>query len=414
MTTNKKLRALDPLLHETTDRLNDLLHKKSGFVERFYQLVDDVVEPPFAISIDGLWGTGKTTVMTILKDKFRDRGYPVFWFNPWKYSQSTDVVLAFLQALARQHTTALRRIEKSGGKMLRVLVNIGVGTMLNSLTHGSVSFNDVKKAFADEDLPFESYQDMVLTIEKEFRELVNAISAASQDKALIIFLDDFDRCLPQDAIKLLESLKNLFVTRRCRVIFICGIDTRVAKNFIRDHYNVTDEFAINYFRKIFNLTVSMPYSADLQALLLQHIKELYDWDDPDGKKAERLAARVVDLGRRAEMSSVRKYLNVIHNFFAFLRFHPDYTFDMEHDFILYLQIVKEAWQPLYEKILLESLNFDKPTMGTVLERLQTQTSKDDEYSQQLQTGILPLYFGKKGIFGEKQLGRVLQTFPTLM
>lgn len=404
-----KLRALDPLLHL---EIEDLLHKESDFIERFYQLIDKSVEPPFAISVDGLWGAGKTTVMQLLQSKFRDRNYPVFWFNPWKYSQSTDVVLAFLQSLAKEYEPLLRNMKESGGKIFKVLLRVGMGATLKVLTQGNVSMGDVKDAFKEEDPSFESYKDMIAEIEKEFKELVNAISK-DQDKPLIIFLDDFDRCLPQDAIKLLEALKNLFVTKDCRVIFICGIDTRVAKNFIRDHYKVTDDFAINYFRKIFNLTVSMPYSADLQALLLKHIQELYTWDDPDGTKAEKLAERLVDLGRRAEMTSVRKYLNVIHNFFAFLRFHPDYPFDLEHDFILYVQIVKEAWQPLYEKILLESLNFDKPTMATVLERLSCKFPPEHEHTLLLKNGILPLYFGEKGIFGAKKLGAVLHTYPTL-
>lgn len=411
-----KLRALDPLLHDETNLLTDLLHEKSEFVERFYQLVAEHVEPPFAISLDGLWGTGKTTVMQLLKSKFIGGGHPIFWFNPWKYSQSTDVVLAFLQGLAKESRSLFQEIDRSKGKLFYVLLRVGLGAALKFSTQGSVSMSDVTNAFKEEEkgLPFEEYKDMIVAIEKEFKDLVNTISVEKyQSKPLIIFLDDFDRCLPQDAIKLLEALKNLFVTKDCRVIFICGIDTRVAKNFIRDHYKVTDDFAINYFRKIFNLTVSMPYSADLQTLLLKHITELYTWDDPDGKKAEKLAERLVDLGRRAEMTSVRKYLNVIHNFFAFLRFHPDYPFDLEHDFILYVQIIKEAWQPLYEKILLESLNFDKPTMATVLERVANKLAPDHEYLPLLQTGILPLYFGEKGIFGAKKLGAVLHTYPTL-
>ncbi|RQW03235.1 hypothetical protein EH223_10495, partial [candidate division KSB1 bacterium] len=281
--TTRKLRALDPLLHLETE---DLLHKESEFLEPFYQLIDDAVEPPFTISIDGLWGTGKTTIMQLLQAKFRDRQYPVFWFNPWKYSQNSDVVLAFLQALVseKDYQPAYNQIKASSGKIFQVIMNIGLNTALKFVTQGAVSLGDIKEQFQDVELPFETYQDMVVKLEEAFRDLVNAISKA-KDKPLIIFLDDFDRCLPQDAIKLLEALKNLFVTKNCRVIFICGIDTRVAKNFIRDHYKVSDDFAINYFRKIFNLTVPMPYSADLQALLLKHIQELYTWSDPDGKKA---------------------------------------------------------------------------------------------------------------------------------
>jgi len=403
--SSKKLRALDPLLHLD---INDLLHEESQFIKHLYNLINDHVEPPFAISIDGIWGTGKTTVMQLLQSKLRERGYPVFWFNPWKYSQSADVVLAFLQTLAKEHEPLLQNMKKSGGKILKVLLRVGIGATLKALTQGDVSVGDIKEAFKEEDPTFESYKDMIQEIEHEFNELVEAISQANQQKPLIVFLDDFDRCLPQDAIKLLESLKNLFVTKGCQVVFICGIDTRVAKNFIRDYYKVTDEFAINYFRKIFNLTVSMPYSANLKALLAQHISELYVWDDADEKKANHLAERLIDLGRRAEISSVRKYLNVIHNFFAFLQFHPAYAFDpaSEDDFALCLLIVKEAWQPLYEQIVAESLSFDLPTMGVLVERLEGQFSA-------AQKRILPIFFGKSKPFGEKRLGCELQNFQML-
>lgn len=348
--TTQKLRALDPLLHNDITQLNDLLHTESDFIERFYQLVHNAVEPPFAISVDGLWGTGKTTVMQLLQSKFRLRNYPVFWFNPWKYSQNSDVVLAFLQALVNEKDfqPAYERIKASSGKIFQVVMDIGLNTALKFVTQGAVSLEDLKDRLEQVELPFETYQDMIVQLEVAFRDLVNAIS--TPERPLIIFLDDFDRCLPQDAIKLLEALKNLFVTKQCRVIFICGIDTRVAKNFIRDHYKVSDDFAINYFRKIFNLTVSMPYHQDssIYALLREHIQIVYGWD------AERagLLAKIVSLrGIQAEMLSVRKYLNVLHNFYAFLAFNPDYQFTSKNDIVVHLLIVKEAWHPLYETLI---------------------------------------------------------------
>jgi thymidylate kinase len=81
---DNNLYALDPLLNP---RYEDMLHVSSSFVEHFYRLITASVKPPFAISIDGLWGTGKTTVMQLLQSKLqgRDGGYPVFWFNPWEY-----------------------------------------------------------------------------------------------------------------------------------------------------------------------------------------------------------------------------------------------------------------------------------------------------------------------------------------
>lgn len=411
----RRLRALDPLLHL---EIEDLLHKQSDFIERFYQLVAESVEPPFAISVDGLWGTGKTTVMQLLQSKFRDRNYPVFWFNPWKYSQNSDVVLAFLQALVndKNYRPAFEQIKASSGKIFQVVMDIGLNTALKFVTQGAISLDDVKKRFEKVELPFETYQDMVIKLEVAFRDLVNAISNANPDRPLIIFLDDFDRCLPQDAIKLLEALKNLFVTKDCRVIFICGIDTRVAKNFIRDHYKVTDDFAINYFRKIFNLTVSMPYHPDasIYALLQEHIMSLYGWDD---QKATPLADVVTLMGIQAGMISVRKYLNVIHNFYAFCTFNPNYLnpddqFTPQNDVVIHLLIVKEAWQPVYETLISAAVKDRAASLAELSDKLlQDDDARQAPLLTPQQRRFLEEYFSA---FHQVKLGNdVLLRYPTL-
>lgn len=481
--TGTKLRALDPLLDKN---INDLLHQKTLFIEHFYRLIRESVTPPFAISVDGLWGTGKTTIMKLLEQALRAeffitsasleglreegvvpdvleavrnlRGqgfeneaqffaalqnqpghpqiehykdilqkhcksaYPTFWFNPWKYSQTQDVVLAFLQRLTIEHQELSETLTGSSGKMFRVLTRIGIGTALNIMTRGSISIQDVKEEFKEEEDKklLENFQDIVVEIEKGFSELVKAIYEDKGDRPLIIFFDDLDRCLPDDAIELLEALKNLFVTQGCQAIFVCGIDTRVAKNFIKNHYDVEDQFAINYFRKIFNLTLSMPHSAQIEDLLTAYIHELYEWDDPeiveDGKKvrkkAAKLAQTVSDLGLEAQISSVRKYLNIIHSFYAFRKFNPDnYTFDPDAalDVVVCLLIVKEAWQPLYEEMIRVSLQKDEPDLETVVEYcLDTQ--------QQLsaaQQDFLSRYFKRNAAFKTKKLAEELRKYPTL-
>ncbi len=83
MNQKGRLHALDPLLKPK--EIKDHLHRETEFVDRFFHLIKDSIEPPYAISIDGLWGTGKTTIMRLLYDKFNDEDYPVFWFNPWEY-----------------------------------------------------------------------------------------------------------------------------------------------------------------------------------------------------------------------------------------------------------------------------------------------------------------------------------------
>jgi hypothetical protein len=63
---------------------------------------------------------------------------------------------------------------------------------------------------------------MIVAIEKEFKDLVNTSASKISEQTADYFLDDFDRCLPQDAIKLLEALKTCLSTKDCRVFFICA------------------------------------------------------------------------------------------------------------------------------------------------------------------------------------------------
>ena len=106
-----KLRALDPLLYPIDE---DIIQTESSFIEHFYQLITRSIQPPYVVSIDGLWGTGKTTVMKILLEKLKKSGFPVSWFNPWEYRQTDSVVLAFLQCLAAEYKSFLKEKKVPG------------------------------------------------------------------------------------------------------------------------------------------------------------------------------------------------------------------------------------------------------------------------------------------------------------
>ncbi|RLC01285.1 MAG: hypothetical protein DRI57_31285 [Deltaproteobacteria bacterium] len=411
----KKLRALDPLLYPD----EDMLHKDAQFIDRFYDLIEKSIQPPYAISVDGLWGTGKTTVMKLLEDKLKKEGYPVFWFNPWKYRQSENVVMAFLQCLAAEHDDKLKPISEGGG-ILTLLTQPGMDAGLRVITGGFITLNDVKAAFfrlvgQDSSDLLKRYRNVIGRIEEEFTQLIGSISKDHEDKPVIIFFDDLDRCSPEDAIQLLEALKNLFVvSSECRSIFICGIDTRIAKQFITKHYDgIEDMFSINYFRKIFNLTLSMPYSPCIGELLERHVRELYEWHDPGNRKTKALAAMVDARCLQTQIYSVRKHLNVITNFYVFLKFNPDYRFEPENfdprdDFIINLLILKEAWHPLYEKLIGESLRDPAASMEELVDRLIRQEKLLPD-----QEAFLTDYLGDDSPFADENLSKKLTEYPAL-
>jgi hypothetical protein len=402
-----QLYSTDPVLHPPQ---KDMLYTDDRFVEKFYDIIK-IISPPYAISVDGLWGTGKTSLMKFLQKELEKDAYPTFWFNPWEYRQTESVVLAFLQCFASAHMEALDSISASGKKILHVLLESGIHTGLKFITKGTFSLKDIQNYFqsTEQKLPaYRKFNNTIETIRKEFLALTGQVSKKYNEKPVIIFFDDLDRCLPEDTIQLLEALKNLFVTPECNAIFICGIDTRIAKQFISKHYGEIEEiFAINYFRKIFNLTISMPYSSKVYNLLCCYIIELFEWKDAGNDRAEQLARIIYTGGLQAQIYSIRKFYNIITNYYIFLKFNPDYIAEKSDDFLISLLILKEAWQPLYEKLIRESFR-TRSAMGEFVQKILDTNPLSEEQKE-----YLAQYTEKNSSYSGESLHTWLTQYSTL-
>jgi len=406
-----KLRALDPTLYPI-ESLEDAFYQDNQFVERFYELITKFIEPPFAISVDGLWGSGKTTLMKLLQRKLHEdgeNGYSTFWFNPWEYRKTESVVLAFLQSLALHHRDAADELIRQGYTLFKVLLEQGILAGLDFLKIGK-TVNEIRKEFSEAEKKqkktFETYIDSIKLVKNEFKALIDAIGKKYFNKTIIIFFDDLDRCLPEDAIQLLEAVKNLFVTQECKVIFICGIDTGVAKKFIESHYKGLEEnFAINYFRKIFNLTVSIPSLAPIHTLLSGYIRQLFGWENAE---AEKLASMIYTCGLQAEIASIRHYLNIAHNVYLFRQFNPHYEFAPDSDLIVHLLVLKEGWQSLYADVMRETLRRRGATLRELIDSIAAQQELTPE-----QKRFLSNYLGENSPFREEYLSEWLVKHPTL-
>ncbi|PIE34331.1 hypothetical protein CSA56_08075 [candidate division KSB3 bacterium] len=473
----RKLEALDPLLHPKS---RDLLHQESQFVDHFYDLVTTSINPPFSISIDGLWGSGKTSIMKMLQNRLdarwkidaaclealkntgmdstvleqlqslknnlcytdqqefrnalafeigeaafhrygttivehaelQESPYPTFWFNPWKYQDAENIVLAFLQDLSQQACNKIKQGISEGLKLLSVIGLLGIDASLSRLNLSLKGVKDMGELLEKNwNTPSEGYTDVLKEIEKEFTALVQKISNERDGKPVIIFFDDLDRCLPEKAIALLEAVKNLFIVPDTPVIFVCGIDTHIAKQFIRSRYNnLEDSFAINYFRKIFNISFSMPANPPVYTLLTEYIQELMGWN---AEEAEKLAGMLNTRGVQAEITSVRKFLNVVHNLYTFQSFNPNYRFTPDKDFVVYLLLIKEAWYPLYRELLQEALKNRSESVESSVSKVKKACEARKEPLLKEQEEFLANYLSSESEFGEEGFYDLLKEYPTL-
>ena len=53
-------------------------------------------ETPMTIGIHGEWGSGKTSLMLMLRDRLEYEGFKTVWFNAWKYDKEESLWRALI------------------------------------------------------------------------------------------------------------------------------------------------------------------------------------------------------------------------------------------------------------------------------------------------------------------------------
>lgn len=370
------LKALDPILE---DEFIDRLYQDEAIVG-LVELIKSNITPPFSVAVSGSWGTGKTMLLKLIQTKLDSIGYPTLWFNPWEYDKSGDAVLALIKHVASEFRNRWKLSFKKLGIFGLTLAVASIDTIAKVTTKGVVSYQDVKNMFSDvkqalEEDCCEEYKDAIAAIKDDFVSLTEEVSNQSSGKSLIVFLDDLDRCLPDNALQLLDAVKNLFVTKNAQVIFISGIDTNTAKTFIRKRYEgMAGDFSINYFRKVFNLTLELPYREEnrFRKYLSEYIQGLFLTSDG---KAEHGLAHIIDkvddvvdktimMAHLSGTKSLRTILNTINNYFVMSKTN---LCKLDYAVALSFLFLRENWNECLEQMSVESERLGHVATGALLE-----------------------------------------------
>lgn len=242
------------------------------YVEAIAKLISQFTfdDLPLTLGIYGPWGAGKTSFMLQVKDvlDFEKHGNtPVvttIWFDAWKYDRMEDVRSALLNQIIvdiekRTSSQALKKkIEEKGKFISRVLSGLFLRSHLTIGIAGTSlklpSAEDVEK-YADETCKFQTEID---NIAEAFSDVVNLYLGDDKDneRKLVIFIDDLDRCLLENVIVVLEALKLFLIESRC--IFVIGVDRTVVEKAVQAHYGNVPYFSREYLDKIIQYSFTVP------------------------------------------------------------------------------------------------------------------------------------------------------------
>ncbi|MGV9247672.1 KAP family P-loop NTPase fold protein [Streptomyces sp. NPDC003710] len=192
---------------------------------------------PLTVGIFGPWGMGKSSFMNICRDLLRARNVPTIWFNPWKYDEKDEIWHALIQTVLTEIADDLEKRRAAGEeswreRMAEVLVTVrrlskAAAWLLARrtaapLTGGVLAAEDVdrfQEASAASDV--EAYVH-VNHFEEDFKDVVHQYTDGGR---LVLFVDDLDRCTPDAAITVLDSLKLFLGEASC--VFVLAMDQQV-------------------------------------------------------------------------------------------------------------------------------------------------------------------------------------------
>ncbi len=100
-----------------------------------------------SVSINGAWGTGKSSYLQALGERFKEDGSAVVSFEAWRYAHEPDIFLALLEEIYHSSylPTPTKRQLRSVIKSLGVAALVGADAYLKATL--KVGLKEIKESF---------------------------------------------------------------------------------------------------------------------------------------------------------------------------------------------------------------------------------------------------------------------------
>ena len=257
--TDKPIAKLDE------DSLN--IQKYANSLSKFIKNSDT----PITIGLQGEWGTGKTSLMSLLLENFnnpgKEREIATSWVNTWEYSlfkgasETTPAVLSGMLEKLRDENKDIWTIKdiatdkvKKASKFLSGLANQVIANQTGLNIKDAASDASSEKNIAQ-----------IVEIKNLIRSIIQELIDHPDNKAkkVVFFVDDLDRIPPSDAVEVLESLKNIFDIPNC--IFILAIDYDVVVKGLEGKFGPKTKENEREFRSFFDKIIQVPFTMPVGA-----------------------------------------------------------------------------------------------------------------------------------------------------
>lgn len=255
--------------NEDTDFLEII--PKGNMILQFLDSISKKEEVPIQmIALYGEWGSGKTSLMRYIEKNLAAEKFSKVFFEAWKLENDENLALSLLDCVSKANkgNTAIYK-DKASNSLKKITKS--------ALSGIKTPLYDVGKAFdtARQEFENKSFSDAVDTFEDSYIELETAILNDTKgiNRKLIVFIDDLDRCEPENVLNLLSAIK-LFFTLGNRTIFLCGLDEKAVDEAVKVKYREVVKSG-EYMEKIFDISFDMP-KHNINKIISYYLEDMPD------------------------------------------------------------------------------------------------------------------------------------------
>ena len=280
--------------------------------EKLGKILSSIIEgtsPQFTIGIYGEWGMGKTTLMKTIKKEFflaeespekihwiknflglgqdsknfskikKQEKIPTVWFNAWRYErEKAQATIPLMITIIERLIDELKYVDSTDDKTKKNLANIGksIFSFLKSCEyHLEIAIPGISFDITHNPKEYnENNQIPKPTTQKGLDLISQMISLLSENNSkfrIIVFIDDLDRCSPETALNVFESIKILLNIKG--IIYVVGLSHRTIEQLIQKKYESLKINGNEYIQKIIQIPLWLPKwkTEKLSDFVSQHI-----------------------------------------------------------------------------------------------------------------------------------------------
>jgi KAP family P-loop domain len=264
-------------------------------------------DDPLVIALDDEWGTGKTVFARRLEKKAASVGVNAIYYDAFKRDYNSDVFVSLVSEIIAQspqpeNTTDLKDKAIGVAKVLRNTLLKGVVRVATAGIINSAGLDEAQAGIANEvsdaiEGDFDKLIDERLSNaakdEMSFEAFRNALSALveknenGESTPLVFIIDELDRCRPDHALELLETIKHFFAVDHVHFLLVTNLNQMRAA--VNKRYGLGDTASL-YLEKFINFPVSFPvlgkhrHEMAVEQFLKNIISEMPDDNENGGYK----------------------------------------------------------------------------------------------------------------------------------